>query len=84
MSVPRGSLVVELDVRPPAHGDPDRQLAAALDVARAVGLDVQADAPKARVSGARAAVLASLPQMTAAAVAAGASKVSVLLVADGR
>ena len=82
MPVPLDRLSVELRVEPPTGEAAERQLQAALDVARAAGIDVHADGACARLGGQRATLLDSLPQVTAAAVAAGALRVSVLLAAD--
>jgi uncharacterized protein YqgV (UPF0045/DUF77 family) len=72
-------LTVALDVEPAGPHAASPPLTAAIEAAQAAGLVVAPGNGTVRVAGERGALLAALPEITAAAVAAGASRVTVLL-----
>lgn len=71
------ALVVEFTVEPFVEGAPGPHVQAALDAARASGLDVDFGPFGTSVSGPDDEVLATLDAIVRAAVAAGATRVSV-------
>lgn len=71
------TLVVEFTVEPFVEGSPGPHVQAALDAARATGLDVDFGPFGTSVSGPDDDVLAAIDQIVRAAVGAGATRVSV-------
>jgi len=71
------ALSLELTVEPFVAGHPGRHVEAVLDTARAAGLEADFGPFGTVLTGASAALLSVLPDLVGAALAAGASRVSV-------
>ena len=72
-----GTLSLELTVEPFVVGHPGRHVEVVLDTARAAGLEADFGPFGTVLTGASAALLTALPDLVGAALAAGASRVSV-------